>query len=429
MPLTDIAIRNAKPESERTLKLSDGGGLQLWIKPTGAKLWNLAYRFDGKQRKLAIGPYPAISLKEARDRREAAKRLLIDGLDPSQQKKVDRLASQALKASTFEAISRELIEKKRREGKAETTLDKVEWLIGLALPALGARPIVDISALEVLTVLRAVEARGRLETARRMRATVGEVFRYAIATGRAQNDPSGALRGALTTPKVKHRAAIIDPAGLGALLRAIDGYEGAPEVRMALQLLAMTFTRPGELRCAEWTEIDLVAGLWTIPAIRMKMRRPHRVPLAPQAVTLLRSVRNISGNRALVFPGTRDPNRPLSENTLNAALRRLGYGADDMTSHGFRAAASSILNESSKWNPDAIEAQLAHVEGNAVRRAYARAEYWSERVEMMNWWADQLDLLRARLHGPALQALQGPQVRNEAGGCRFAGKDFSTPIG
>ncbi|MGC1863349.1 MAG: integrase arm-type DNA-binding domain-containing protein [Methylocystis sp.] len=260
MPLTDTTIRTAKNEPGRTLKLSDGGGLQLWIKPTGAKLWNLAYRFDGKQRKLAIGPYPTIGLKEARERRETAKRQLIDGVDPSQQKKVDRLASRALKANTFEAISRELIEKKRQEGKAAATLDKVEWLIGLALSALGARPIAEISALETLTALRSVEARGRLETARRMRATIGEVFRFAIATGRAENDPTGALRGALTAPKVKHRAAIIDLTGLGGLLRAIDGYEGAPEVRMALQLLALTFTRPGELRCAQRLKMNVRGG-------------------------------------------------------------------------------------------------------------------------------------------------------------------------
>ena len=396
MPLSDTAIRVAKAHPNCTTKLSDGGGLQLWVQPTGAKLWNLAYRFAGKQRKLAIGPYPAISLKDARDRRDVAKRQLIDGIDPSQQKRVEMLASANQKANTFEAISQELLDKKRREGKAEATLAKVEWLIALAMPDLGTRPIAEITAPEVLATLRKVEVRGRLETARRMRATIGEVFRYAVATGRAQGDPTGALRGALTTPSVRHRAAIIDPAGLGALLRAIDGYDGAPEVLMALQLLALTFTRPGELRMAVWAEFDLDTAIWTIPAARMKMRRPHRVPLAPQSVALLRSLHNISGNRALLFPGARDPNRPLSENTLNAAIRRLGFGKDEMTGHGFRAAASSILNESGKWNADAIEAQLAHIEGNAVRRVYARAEFWDERVRMMAWWADRLERLRGR---------------------------------
>ncbi|MBG0794734.1 tyrosine-type recombinase/integrase [Methylocystis sp. H62] len=394
MPLSDTAIRGAKPDPSRTIKLSDGGGLQLWVQPTGAKLWNLAYRFGGKQRKLAIGPYAAIGLKDARDRRDAAKRLLIDGIDPSQNKRTEKLASEAQKANSFEAISRELLDKKRREGKADATLAKVEWLIGLALPDLGPRPIAEICAPEVLATLRKVEVRGRLETARRMRATIGEVFRYAVATGRAQGDPTGALRGALTTPQVTHRAAIIDPKGLGELLRAVEGHAGAPEVRMALQLLALTFTRPGELRMAEWTEFDLVASVWTIPGKRMKMRRPHRVPLSRQTLDLLSEVRKISGNRTLVFPGARDPKRPLSENTLNAALRRLGYSKDEMTAHGFRAAASSILNESGKWNADAIEAQLAHVERNSIRRAYARAEFWDERIRLMDHWANLLDEIR-----------------------------------
>jgi integrase len=283
---------------------------------------------------------------------------------------------------------------KRREGKADATLAKVDWLIGLAMPDLGPRPVSEITASEVLATLRKVEVRGRLETARRMRATIGEVFRYAVATGRADSDPTGALRGALTTPQASHRAAIIDPKGLGGLLRAVEGHAGAPEVRIALQVLALTFTRPGELRKAEWAEFDLAGSIWTIPGQRMKMRRLHRVPLAPQTLDLLRELRNISGNRALLFPGARDPKRPLSENTLNAALRRLGYSKEQMTAHGFRSAASSILNESGKWNPDAIEAQLAHVEGNSVRRAYARAEFWEERVRMMAWWADQLDVVR-----------------------------------
>jgi integrase len=311
-------------------------------------------------------------------------------------RRIEKLASESQKANTFGAISQELQAKKKREGRAEATLAKFEWLISLAASDLGHRPIAEIAAPEVLATLRRVESRGRLETARRMRATIGEVFRYAVATGRAEGDPTGALRGALTMPQVVHRAAIIDPDGLGGLLRAIDGHSGAPEVRIALQLLALTFTRPGELRNSEWSELDLDAAIWTIPDTRMKMRRPHRVPLAPQSLAQLRELRNVSGNRALLFPGARDVNRPLSENTLNAALRRLGYGKDEMTGHGFRAAASSILNESGKWNADAIEAQLAHVEGDSIRRAYARAEFWEERVVMMKYWADLLDELRDR---------------------------------
>ncbi len=395
MPLTDSAIRVAKPASDRSTKLSDGGGLQLWLQPSGVKLWNLAYRFDGKQRKLAIGPYPRVGLKEARERREEAKRLLASGLDPSQQKQVAKATRATLQANTFAMIADELLEKKRREGKTAATMHKLDWLIGLLRPSLGPRPISEIAAPEILAALRTVEMRGKLETASRLRAVAGEVFRYAVATGRATGDPTGALRGALTTPTVRHRAAIIDPTKLGELLCAIDGYYGAPEVRFALQMLALTFTRPGELRQAEWKEFDFENAVWIIPGPRMKMRRPHRVPLAPQTIALLQSLKELTGHRNLVFPGARSPEKPLSDNTFNAALRRLGFTKDEMTSHGFRAAASSILNETGMWNADAIEVQLAHVENNAVRRAYARAEYWEERVRMMTYWADRLDAMRA----------------------------------
>jgi integrase len=392
--LTDSAIRAAKPKTGQTVKLSDCGGLQLWVQPSGSKLWNFAYRFAGKQRKLAIGSYPGIGLKEARAKREEAKKLLASGVDPSQQKRLGKLASQSQKADTFVAISREVLEKKRREGKSETTVSKAKWLFDIATPALGPRLIAEITAPEVLAVLRQVEAKGLLETARRLRAIIGQAFRFAVATGRAMSDPTSALRGALTAPVVQHRAAIVEPVPFGALLRAMDGYDGTREVRSALQLLALTFTRPGELRLAAWKEFDLGAGVWTIPANRMKMRRPHRVPLAPQAIAILGELRTLTGPYELLFPGVRTPSRPLSENTLNAALRRLGYAKDEMSSHGFRAAASSLLNECGKWNADAIEAQLAHVEANAVRKAYARAEYWAERVEMMAYWADRLDELR-----------------------------------
>jgi integrase len=394
MPLTDKLIRNASAPVGRIVKLSDGEGLQLWVKPSGVKLWNLAYRFHGKQRKLAIGPYPRISLREARTRRDEAKRQLHVGTDPSQQKRLTKLAATAQHANTFEVIAGELLTQKRREGKAPATLAKLEWLFGLANPALGARPITAIEAPEVLQVLRNVEARDRLETARRLRSIIGSVFRFAVATGRASNDPTFALRGALIAPTVRPRAAIIDPAGLGELLRAIDGHHGMPEVRGGLQLLALTFVRPGELRGARWAEIDLDKAVWTIPGARMKMRRPHRIPLAGQTITVLKNLRAITGDAELVLPGMRGRGRPLSENTLNAALRRLGYAKDEMTAHGFRAAASSILNESGLWNPDAIEAQLAHVEGNTVRRAYARAEFSGERVKMMQWWADRLDEMK-----------------------------------
>ncbi|WP_294540141.1 integrase arm-type DNA-binding domain-containing protein [uncultured Rhodoblastus sp.] len=393
MALTEMEIRNAKPGA-KIIKLSDGGGLQLWVSPDGAKRWRLAYRFNESQKTLAIGVYPAIGLKDAREARESAKRLLAEGEDPSQARKQAKAAQMVAAANTFAAIAEELLAKKRREGKAETTLGKLDWLLGLAMPVLGPRPVTEISSPDVLAVLRRIEARGQLETAGRLRAVVGEVFRYAIATGRAENDPTFALRGALTTPKTKHRAAIVEPVAFGALLRSIEDYEGTPEVRAALKLMALTFVRPGELRNAFWAEFDLEAGLWIIPAGRMKMRRPHRVPLAPQAVAVLKELHAITGHRALLFPGVRSADRAMSENTINAALRRLGYGKDDMTGHGFRAAASSLLNECGKWNADAIEAQLAHVESNKIRKAYARAEYWDERISMMDWWANKCDELR-----------------------------------
>ena len=393
MPLSDLTVRAAKP-AEKTLKLSDGAGLQLWVTPAGSKLWNLAYRIDGKQKKLAIGAYPAVGLAMARAKALAAKTMLASGLDPSQQKRLGKLASAASQANTFEAIAEELLSKKKREGKAENTLSKLEWLYRLAGEGLGRRPASEITAPEVLAVLRKVEVKGRHETAKRLRAVIGEVFRYAIATARATTDPTFALRGALTAPVVKHRAAITDPKGFGALLRAIDAFQGQPTTNAALKLMALLFPRPGELRMAKWSEFDLEAAEWIIPAERAKMRRPHRVPLPMQALAVLRDLQPITGHLELVFPGLRTVKRPISENTLNGALRRMGYSQDEMTSHGFRAVASTLLNESGKFSSDAIERALAHQDADAVRRAYARGEHWKERVEMAQWWADHLDTLR-----------------------------------
>jgi integrase len=393
--LTELAIKSAKPTAKLT-KLSDGGGLQLWITPQGAKYWRVAYRFAGKQRLHALGTYPAVTLKQARTAREAIKDQLSRGIDPGQKKKLDRIAAHMAASNTFQTVVDQLLAKKRREGRTESTVVKLAWILGLATPDLGPRPISSITAPEVLAVLKRVEARGRLETATRLRSVVGAVFRFAIASGKADNDPTFALRGALTTPQTKSRAAIVEPVAFGALLRSIDTYEGTPEVVAALQLMALLFPRPGELRNASWSEFDLESGLWTIPAGRMKMRRAHRVPLASQAITILKRLHEVTGRGALLFPSVRSPSRCISENTINAALRRLGYDKDEMCGHGFRAAASSLLNECGKWNPDAIEAQLAHVEGNPVRRAYARAEFWEERVRMMQWWADNLDEIKRR---------------------------------
>lgn len=365
----------------------------MWIFPDGAKRWRLAYRFDGKQKLLALGVYPEVGLKAAREERDKARKLLASGVDPYQHRKLEKLTQAQERTNTFEAIAAELLDKKRREGKAETTLTKIEWLIGLAKPELGRRPVAELKASEILAVLREIEDKGNHETANRLRATIGEVCRLAVATGRAEADPTAALKGALVTPTVNHRAAIVEPVAFGKLLRAIDGYEGTPETIYALKLLALTFVRPGELTQAEWAEFDLEVGVWEIPSARMKMRKPHKVPLAPQAVILLRELQAIRAGKYL-FPSVRSAARTMCENTLNAALRRLDYTKDEMTAHGFRSSASSILNESGLWNPDAIEAQLAHVEANEVRRAYARAEYWDERVKMMAWWADKIDALR-----------------------------------
>jgi integrase len=398
MPLTDVAVRAAKA-GVKIVKLSDGEGLQLWVTPDGAKRWRLAYRFLGRQKTLAIGVYPDTGLREARDAREGAKRLLKAKLDPSHHRKVERAANVKASADTFAAIAGELLAKKRREAKSERTLRKLNWLLSLALPFMGVRPIAEINAAEILTVLRTVEMRGRLETARRLRATIGEVFRLAVQTGRAVADPTAALKGALASPVVSHRAAIVDPKELGALFRAMAGYRGAPETLAALELLALTFVRPGELRGAQWREFDLEASVWSIPPERMKMGRPHKVPLAPRVLAILAQLRGVTGNGQLVFPSVRSPSRYMSENTINAALRRLGFTKDEMTGHGFRSAASSLLNECGLWNPDAIERQLAHVDSDSVRRAYARAEFWDERVKMMNWWADRCEELRTSGNG------------------------------
>jgi integrase len=296
--------------------------------------------------------------------------------------KKKRQAQARADAPTFRHIAAEYVAKLRREKRSEATMAKVEWLRGFANAEFGDEPIRQIAAPAILKVLQSLEARERFESARRLRSTIGSVFRYAIATARAEIDPTYALRGALTQVKATPRAAITDARKFGTLLRAIDAFDGQPSTRIALQLLALLFPRPGELRLAEWTEFDLERAVWSIPASRMKMRRPHQMPLSRQAVELLGALRSTSRGNFL-FAGVRSPSRPISDGTLNAALRRLGYAKDEATGHGFRATASSLLNESGKWHPDAIERQLAHIEGNSVRAAYARGEHWDERVSMM----------------------------------------------
>jgi integrase len=391
MPLKDVTVRKAKA-TFRPRKLSDGGGLHLLVPPTGSKLWRLAYRFAGKQKTLALGAYPAVSLEEARRQREEAKKLLARSIDPSVQRKAEKHAG---KEGTFRAVAEEVIAKQEREGRAHATLSKRRWLLDFAFPAFGDRPVAEITARELLALLREIEGRGLYETAKRLRSTCGMVFRYAIATGRAERDPSLDLRGALTSPLVNHRATVVDPVAIGALLRAIDGFDGQPTTHAALRLAPYVFVRPGELRQAEWREFDLDGAVWSISAEKMKMRRPHRVPLARQPLAILRELQEITGNGRWLFPSVRTFARPISENTLNAALRRLGYSSEEMCIHGFRSMASSRLNEMGRWNSDAIERQLAHQEASSVRRAYTHgAEFWTERVQMMQAWAAYLDGLK-----------------------------------
>lgn len=390
--LTEARIRKAKPGTS-IRKLSDGGGLQLWLMPNGSKLWRLAYRFLGKQKLLSFGGYPVLGLADARQKRDEAKRLLADGVDPSEAKRAARVEAQAA-AITFGSVADEYVAKLEREGRAEVTLSKLRWLLSLASKDIGHRRISEIKPADVLVPLRRAEQRGRYETARRMRSTIGSVFRYAVATARAEQDPAEALKGALTAPRVAHQSAVTDSVAFGALLRAIDTFDGQPNTAIALKLMALLFPRPGELRQAEWSEFDLERGTWVIPEARAKMRRPHKKPLSRQAVELLNKLHSLTGDGSLAFPSIRSWQRPMSENTLNAALRRLGYGKDEMTSHGFRASASTLLNESGKWNADAIERELAHIEGNSVRKAYARGEHFDERCEMIQWWADYCDQLK-----------------------------------
>ena len=393
MALTDAAIRAAKPAATQ-FKLFDEGGLFVIVRPSGGKLWRLKYRHLGKEQQLSIGRYPDVGLKEARERRDTARKIIASGGNPAFEKKRAAVAATVSAANTFAAIAGELIDKREREGLKDITTGKARWLLSLLEPQLGQRPVAEIEPYELLDALKKVEASGRLETAKRLLALSSRVFRYAVATARAKRNIAADLQGALVAPKVKHHAAIIDPKGVGALLRAIDGFEGQPATLWALKLAPHVFVRPGELRQAEWPEIDLDAAVWRIPASRMKMKREHVVPLSAQAIAILTEASGLTGAGRFVFPGQRTPKRPMSENTLNAALRRLGYGVDEMTSHGFRSTASTLLNESGKWSPDAIERALAHGDADGVRAAYHRGAHWAERVKMAQWWSDYLEVLR-----------------------------------
>lgn len=396
MALTDLAIRKARP-GPTPYKIADSHGLFLLVQPAGGKLWRLKFRFDGREKKLAIGTYPEIGLGEARRRRDEAREAMAAGKDPAREKQRDKVRAKVDAENTFAAISAEFCEKRKRDGQrawAPATAKRCEYLLSILSGSIGHLPIADIEPADVLIAVRRIEGKGKLESARRTLQLAGSVFRYAVATARLKSDPTRDLKGALTSPTVTHYGAIIDPDGVGELLRSIDGYEGQPITKFAMQLAPHVFVRPGELRHAEWKEIDLEGALWTIPASKTKMRKDHRVPLSRQSIAILKSLKPLSTPGGYVFPSVRTRRRPMSDNTINAGLRRLGYATDEMTAHGFRAMASTLLNESGKWHPDAIERALAHGDTDKVRAAYHRGAHWKERVAMAQWWSDYLDELR-----------------------------------
>lgn len=393
MALKELQIRNLRP-ADKTYQCTDDRGLYLEINPNGSKLWRYKYRHMGKQKRLALGRYPEVGLADARRRRDDARRKLEAGSDPLAERKHDKLVAAFKAANSFGDIAKEYIDKMVAEGRADTTTTKANWLLEQLEP-IADRPLADLKPLEVLGALKRLEAKGKHETARRCRSFASRVFRYAVATGRGETDPTSILRGALITPKAKHHAAILEPAQVGELLRAIDAYTGHTVTRIAMQIAPHVMARPGELRLAEWSEFDLKEAVWKIPAERMKMRLPHEVPLSRQVMAYLAELLPLTGPKGFVFPAFHTSRRPLSENTINQAFRRMGYGPGEVTPHGLRTTASTLLNESGKWNPDAIERSLAHADPNTIRGIYNRGRYWDERVEMHQWWSDHLDGLRA----------------------------------
>ena len=387
--LSDTRVRAAKPR-EKAYKLYDERGLFLFVTPTGGRLWRLKYRVRDREKLISLGAYPDVGLKRAREKRDEARKLLADGVDPSAERQERRTAL----LETFEGVAEEWLELQSKSLAAETISILGTRLKSALYPYLGSRPITAITAQELLGALRRIEARGRHETAHRVRALAGRVLRYAVATGRAQHDVAADLKDALAPVKSRNFASVTDPVRVGELMRAIDGYTGHPVTALALKLAPLVFVRPGELRAAEWTEFDLLAAEWRIPGARMKMGDPHIVPLSRQALAILRELEPLARGGRYLFPSLRTRDRPMSDNTINAALRRLGYTSEEQTGHGFRTMASTLLNEQG-FPPDVIELQLAHSDRNKVRAAYNKAQRLSERRKMMQAWADYLDGLRA----------------------------------
>jgi integrase len=405
MALTDAKIRAAKPR-QKSYKLFDGEGLYLEVSPSGGKWWRLKYRINGKEKRLSLGTYPEVPLASsknnisgamitgAREKREAARQLLAEGIDPSQHRKMMLSAKEGLTADSFEAVTREWLVKFSARLKPSSVERKLKIFENDVFPWIGARPITALTAPEVLSVLRRIEDRGAGEIAARAKMYCGQAFRYAVATGRTERDPTQDLREALAPRVTGHHAAMTDPKAIGGLLRAIDAYEGYFVTRCALRLSPLVFVRPGELRNAQWSEIDFAEAQWTIPAERMKMKQPHIVPLSRQALAILQELHPKTKFSRYVFPSTRSAKRPMSEVAILAALRRMGFAKDEMSAHGFRAMARTLLDEVLGFRPDYIEHQLAHAVRDPNGRAYNRTSHLPQRREMMQKWADYLDGLR-----------------------------------
>lgn len=392
MPLTDTAVRNIKP-GIKSIKLFDERGLYLEVSPTGGKWWRLKYRFDNKEKRISLGVYPDVSLKDARDRRDDARKLLANGVDPSENRKAIKSTKMDRVANSFEVVGREWFAKYSptwASNHGDRIIRRFERDI---FPWIGGRPIAEITAPELLAVIRRIESRGALETAHRALGNCGQVFRYAVATGRADRDPSGDLRGALPPVKGTHFAATTDPKRVAEILRAMDGYEGTLTVRCALRLAPLVFVRPGELRNAEWANIDFETAEWRYTVT--KTNTPHIVPLSQQALEILRELQPLTGSSRFVFPSARSYSRPMSDNAILAAMRRLGIDKEEMSGHGFRAVARTILDEVLGVRPDFIEHQLAHAVRDPNGRAYNRTAHLPERRKMMQQWADYLDRLKA----------------------------------
>lgn len=403
-PLTDVRCRSAKPSEGRNRKLFDGGGLFLEVKENGSKLWRLKYRHVGKEKLLALGAYPTVGLATVRELREEAKRLLAKGVDPSLQRQVDKRARTDAAANTLEAVAREWHSKNLAKW-VDSYSDKILLRLNKdVFPAVGTRPIAGLEAQDLVPVLRQMEARGAVESAHRVRRHLSEVFRYAISIGLAKHDIAHDLRSVVSAPQSKNYASITDPDELGKLLRAIDAYEGEPATRTALILAPMLFCRPGELRGMKWAELNFEKAEWRVPPPRQKVKKKAKqsnktpdfiVPLSRQAILALEALKPITGRSEFVFPSTRSRDRSMSDGTVNAALRRMGYPKEQVTGHGFRHTASTMLNEQRRWTADAIERQLSHKD-SSIRGIYNGAQYLAERKEMMQSWSDHLDELKGR---------------------------------